>query len=548
MKKPENNWKRSIRQIVIVVVVVLVYAIGLQVTEVDLKKPQEARRQEQLTNILRGLAHPDLLAFETERVEVNAPILVPCVGEGPTPLPAQPEQPHITLSKYCAEPGETITVFGSGFSPGESVFLFFVPYVDDVSHEVELKLADRAVRTGLDGTFTEEVELKRDRNSENVQTIRAIVNRRSGLPRPSEALIDTVNKIIETVFLALLATTFGVFLAVPFSFLAARNLMLQVHTNFSKLMASLILISVGGFAGYLLLQVFQDRLVATEVIASIQDPWVGSGVIGNLMVVATDAIFLSIPPLGALGGAVTLNSMLGGVLRSFLGQAGRITTKVTSIILAVLAGAILFSIIMAVINWFYPSGKITQVLIISASVGGIVFAIMGIVFVPDRPIPTGMFVYYIVRTIMNILRSIEPLLMVVAFAVWVGIGPFAGVMALALHTIVALGKLYSEQVENISPGPIEAVTATGANRLQTIVYAVMPQIVPPYIAFTVYRWDINVRLSTIIGFGGGGGIGFLLAQNINLLKYRQASVNMIAIALVVTTLDYISAKVRERIT
>ena len=121
-------------------------------------------------------------------------------------------------------------------------------------------------------------------------------------------------------------------------------------------------------------------------------------------------------------------------------------------------------------------------------------------------------------------------------------------MGLRLHTIVDLRKLYSEQVENIATGHIEAITATGANRLQTIIYAVIPQIVPPYIAFTLYRWDINVRMSTIIGFGGGGGIGFLLSQNINLLKYRQASVNMIAIAVVVASLDYLSAKVREKIT
>ena len=146
----------------------------------------------------------------------------------------------------------------------------------------------------------------------------------------------------------------------------------------------------------------------------------------------------------------------------------------------------------------------------------------------DRPVPTGLIVYNITRTLLNVLRAIEPLIMVVAFAVWVGIGPFAGVIALALHTIASLGKLYSEQVENILTGPIEAVTATGANRLQTIVYAVIPQIVPPYLAFTIYRWDINVRMSTIIGFGGGGGIGFLVQQNLNLLKYRDAAVQMIA--------------------
>ncbi|NIP81490.1 MAG: ABC transporter permease subunit, partial [Gemmatimonadetes bacterium] len=126
-------------------------------------------------------------------------------------------------------------------------------------------------------------------------------------------------------------------------------------------------------------------------------------------------------------------------------------------------------------------------------------------------------------------------------------GPFAGSLALALHTIAALAKLYSEQVESILPGPIEAVKASGATRLQTIVYAVFPQIVPPYISFTLYRWDINVRMSTIIGFAGGGGIGFLLQQNIRLLNYRAAAVNMLAIAVVVASMDYLSSRIRERI-
>jgi phosphonate transport system permease protein len=121
------------------------------------------------------------------------------------------------------------------------------------------------------------------------------------------------------------------------------------------------------------------------------------------------------------------------------------------------------------------------------------------------------------------------------------------VLALGLHSIAALGKLYSEQIESIDTGPIEAIEATGANRLQTIVYAVIPQIVPSYIAFTMYRWDINVRMSTIIGFVGGGGIGFLLQQQINLLRYKQAGVAVLAITIVVSILDYASATIRERI-
>ena len=75
-----------------------------------------------------------------------------------------------------------------------------------------------------------------------------------------------------------------------------------------------------------------------------------------------------------------------------------------------------------------------------------------------------------------------------------------------------MGKLYSEAIESIDPGPIEAITATGANRLQVIVFAVVPQVVPQFSSFTMYRWDINVRISTVIGLVGGGGIGFILIQ------------------------------------
>ena len=127
------------------------------------------------------------------------------------------------------------------------------------------------------------------------------------------------------------------------------------------------------------------------------------------------------------------------------------------------------------------------------------------------------------------------------------VSPFAGVIAITMHTVAALGKLYSEVIEGIDPGPLEAIRATGGNWLQMVRYAVIPQIVPPFASFTLFRWDINVRTSTIIGFVGGGGIGFVLQRNINQLLYTRASVMVIAIAIVVIVLDNISARVRSRI-
>ena len=156
-------------------------------------------------------------------------------------------------------------------------------------------------------------------------------------------------------------------------------------------------------------------------------------------------------------------------------------------------------------------------------------------------------IYVLVRTLLNIFRSIEALIIAIVFVVIVGLGPFPGMLALTVHTTAALGKLYSEVIEGIDPGPIEAIRATGANWLQTIRYAVIPQIVPTFTSLTIYRWDINIRSSTIIGFVGGGGIGFFLYQWIVLGDYRAVSSAFISIAIVVIIMDFVSARLRERL-
>jgi phosphonate transport system permease protein len=156
------------------------------------------------------------------------------------------------------------------------------------------------------------------------------------------------------------------------------------------------------------------------------------------------------------------------------------------------------------------------------------------------------FIYYLVRTILNIIRSIEPLVWAVIAIITVGLGPFAGILALTIHSVAALGKLYSEAIESIDNGPMEAIKATGANWLQIVRYAVVPQIIPPFVSFTIYRWDINVRMSTVIGMVGGGGIGFLLIQWIRLLDYKAAGIAIWFIAITVAILDYASAEIRNK--
>src|SRR5438105_5352515 len=161
--------------------------------------------------------------------------------------------------------------------------------------------------------------------------------------------------------------------------------------------------------------------------------------------------------------------------------------------------------------------------------------------------PLGRGVYWVVRLIFTITRSIEVLILGVIMVVIVGIGSYSGVLAIVVHSIGSLGKLYSEAIESIEPGPVEAITATGASRLATVVYGVVPQVIPTFLAVTIYWWDHNVRMSTVLGLVGGGGIGYLLIQYMNLLQFNQAATVLWMIVIVVTAMDYASAAIRSRL-
>jgi phosphonate transport system permease protein len=161
----------------------------------------------------------------------------------------------------------------------------------------------------------------------------------------------------------------------------------------------------------------------------------------------------------------------------------------------------------------------------------------------------GNVVYFLSRSILNLIRSFEPLVMATIFALIVGFGsPFAGILGLVLVTTASLGKMFSEAIENIDLGPVEALTATGANRAEVLLYAVVPQIVPDFLSYIIYHWDINVRISTVIGFVGGGGIGYYLSQMINTTQFQKASTALLAIIIVVMVLDFLSADIRKRFT
>lgn len=154
-------------------------------------------------------------------------------------------------------------------------------------------------------------------------------------------------------------------------------------------------------------------------------------------------------------------------------------------------------------------------------------------------------VYAALRTGMNLSRSVEPLIWALIFTVWVGVGPFAGMLALMIHSIASLTKYYSEILENVDEGPLDGVRATGARPLQVIWYGVLPQVLLPYIAMTVYRWDTNVRMATVIGLVGGGGIGTLLIQYQGQAMWPEVGCIVLVIAAIVWLMDFASGQIRE---
>lgn len=372
----------------------VVYGLAFSVTEV---RPQRlVTGWPAMQPFIRSLFQPELFEYPTNDTVGSVPIQIPCVD--PLPEPSRPASidPEITVDVACASAGDTITISGVGFVPDFEGDVRWVNPIGDIQRvtiggQLATFTTDANGRFSLQFSVPQAVPITQQPGPGETQThvIRAQQQVPYGSLQPTQTLSLVWEKIGETIALAFLATVLGAVFAVPFSFMAARNLM----------------------------------------------------------------------------------------------GANRATRAI----------------------------------------------------------------YYVVRTSLNIVRSIETLIWAIVFAVWVGLGPFGGMLALMLHTIAALGKLYSEAIEGIDPGPIEAVRATGARWPQVVRYAVIPQILPTFTSFTLYRWDINVRMSTVIGLVSDAGLGFLVIQWIRLNEFRAMATAIIAIIAVVMTLDYLSSWLRKRI-
>ena len=399
--RPKDPERRRAIGIFLLIIFVL-FSLGWQISEIDIYKA--IANLPDTWSPLSKILWPWEAAFEevTETLGAGADILVPCDDNPPPPPVETPGKPYLLADPTCGElslfdennqkvDGTILSLHGKGFEPDTETQIW---WVDPVGNDFRVRQERKYISfmTDSNGSFRFDLIMPYRLMPASVKgrQIHRVEARQITVTGSvvSSALSNIASRMIETIFMGMMATIFGILLSIPISFLAARNLM----------------------------------------------------------------------------------------------SGSRIT----------------------------------------------------------------MAIYYVVRTIMNIIRSIEPLIWALIAVVWIGLGPFAGVIALTIHSIAALGKLYSEAIESIDPGPIEAIQATGATRLQTIMYAVVPQMIPPFVSFSIYRWDINVRMSTIIGMVGGGGIGFLLVQYIRLLDYKSAGIAVWFIAVTVAILDYVSAEIRQK--
>jgi phosphonate transport system permease protein len=154
-------------------------------------------------------------------------------------------------------------------------------------------------------------------------------------------------------------------------------------------------------------------------------------------------------------------------------------------------------------------------------------------------------VYQPMRRLMDACRAINEMVFAMLFVVAVGLGPFAGVMALFIHTTGVLSKLLSEAVEAIEPGPVEGIRATGANKIEEILYGVLPQVMPLLISYSLYRFESNVRSATVVGMVGAGGIGVTLWEAIRGFQFQQTCALMVLIIVTVSLLDFFSQRLRK---
>jgi len=202
-------------------------------------------------------------------------------------------------------------------------------------------------------------------------------------------------------------------------------------------------------------------------------------------------------------------------------------------------------------NWTFAERLVKPVVeTIQIALWGTLLAVLlglPLCFLAARNLSPSLAVFHAMRQVLNALRGINEIIFALIFVAAVGLGPFAGVLALTVHGAGMLGKFFAEAIEEIDAGPVEALRATGARPALVIMFGVLPQVIPSWIAATLYRFEVNLRAATILGMIGAGGIGFELVSSMKLFQYQDTATCVLVILAMVMTADYISTRLRTRV-
>jgi phosphonate transport system permease protein len=208
------------------------------------------------------------------------------------------------------------------------------------------------------------------------------------------------------------------------------------------------------------------------------------------------------------------------------------------------------------ISRYFPPDFTDWRLYLQDTIETISMAILGTFLASIVSVPLGIlasenifpqWVVFPVRRLLDAMRAINEVVFALVFVVAVGLGPFAGVLALFVHTTGTLGKLFSEAIESIEPGQVEGIRATGASKLQEIIFGVIPQVLPLWVSYTLYRFEADVRSASVLGIVGAGGIGVSLYQSFRSFKYPKVCAILIFLIVSVAIIDTVSSKLRQRL-
>ena len=188
--------------------------------------------------------------------------------------------------------------------------------------------------------------------------------------------------------------------------------------------------------------------------------------------------------------------------------------------------------------------KTVEIALLGTAVAAVLALPLGVISARNVAAPP---LFYPARVVLNFFRSVDTLVYALIFVAAVGLGPFPGVLAVVAYTTTSLAKLYSEAVEGIDRGPVDAITATGATRLQILRFGVLPQVLPLFLSYVLYRLETNIRAATVLGFVGAGGIGFYLQTYLRMIDYPAASTVLLVTVAMVMVVDALSSKLRERL-